>query len=199
MDYKNGKIYKIVNDVNDEIYVGSTTQPLSKRMVDHRANSKLNVKGNKLYQTMKEIGVDKFRIVLIENFEANNKEELHAREEHFRKELRATLNTLSCVYNIEKHKSYQKKYRCENADKLKINKKEYYEKCKEEINKKCRQYYKTNQQKITERQKLYQSKHKEEIYKRTSEKVECPICGVTYTKYHKARHELSKKHIKSVE
>ena len=30
-DYKNGKIYSVRNTVNDDIYISSTTQPLSKR------------------------------------------------------------------------------------------------------------------------------------------------------------------------
>ena len=37
MDYKNGKIYQILNNVNDDIYVGSTCQALSKRMYQHRS------------------------------------------------------------------------------------------------------------------------------------------------------------------
>ena len=32
MDYKNGKIHKILNDINDDVYVGSVTQSLSKRI-----------------------------------------------------------------------------------------------------------------------------------------------------------------------
>ena len=39
-DYKNGKIYCIRNNINDDIYVGSTTQPLSKRMAQHREDAK---------------------------------------------------------------------------------------------------------------------------------------------------------------
>ena len=40
MDYKNGKIYQILNNVNDAVYVGSTTQPLCKRLYNHKQNSK---------------------------------------------------------------------------------------------------------------------------------------------------------------
>ena len=36
MDYKNAKIYKVLNDVTDDVYVGSTCQTLSKRMAEHR-------------------------------------------------------------------------------------------------------------------------------------------------------------------
>ena len=31
MDYNNGKIYSIRNTIDNDVYVGSTTQPLSKR------------------------------------------------------------------------------------------------------------------------------------------------------------------------
>ena len=40
MNYAKGKIYKIANDIDDEIYVGSTCQSLSKRMGIHRQNAK---------------------------------------------------------------------------------------------------------------------------------------------------------------
>ena len=34
--YQESKIYKIYNTINDDIYVGSTTQKLCERMRDHR-------------------------------------------------------------------------------------------------------------------------------------------------------------------
>ena len=43
MDYKSGKIYCIRNDINDEIYVGSTTQSLSQRMAKHRSDKKKRI------------------------------------------------------------------------------------------------------------------------------------------------------------
>ena len=38
--YENAKIYLIGNTLDDDIYVGSATQPLSKRMVKHRCTAK---------------------------------------------------------------------------------------------------------------------------------------------------------------
>ena len=35
-NYQEGKMYKIYNTVNDEIYIGSTTRKLSERMAEHR-------------------------------------------------------------------------------------------------------------------------------------------------------------------
>ena len=60
-DYKNGKIYCIRNNITDDIYVGSTTQTLCKRMAKHRNDAK---KENKMHQTfyskVNEIGIQPF-------------------------------------------------------------------------------------------------------------------------------------------
>ena len=38
MDYQKTKIYKIISDVGDKIYIGSTTKDtLAKRMAEHRS------------------------------------------------------------------------------------------------------------------------------------------------------------------
>ena len=65
MDYPNGKIYNILNDVNDDVYVGSTTQSLSKRMAKHRGeiNTKKTLSSsNKLDAKMKELGKELFTL-----------------------------------------------------------------------------------------------------------------------------------------
>ena len=58
-DYQEGKIYKIYNTVNDDIYVGSTTLKLCERMRDHRRciNSKIK-KDRPLYQAFREHGIE---------------------------------------------------------------------------------------------------------------------------------------------
>ena len=49
--YMNGKIYKIFNSTDDEIYVGSTVQRLCERMAKHRASIK-NKPHYRLYEHM---------------------------------------------------------------------------------------------------------------------------------------------------
>ena len=39
-DYHKGKIYKILNTIDNEIYVGSTCELLSQRMARHRCSMK---------------------------------------------------------------------------------------------------------------------------------------------------------------
>jgi hypothetical protein len=74
-DYQNGKIYSIRSRSNlDLVYVGSTTQPLSKRFGEHKKQS------NKIKTSKKIIDLGDAYIELIENFSCNSKEELLKRE-----------------------------------------------------------------------------------------------------------------------
>ena len=80
-DYKNGKIYKLVNTKNDKIYVGSTCARLCDRMAGHRQDLEKGCE-SPVYQTMREIGSKHFHIALIEDFPCASKIELEAREYH---------------------------------------------------------------------------------------------------------------------
>ena len=61
------KIYKIVNDINDKVYVGKTEQALDKRFAEHCNDSTKREKENRpLYSAMRKYGVSHFSIELIE-------------------------------------------------------------------------------------------------------------------------------------
>ena len=100
-NYKNGKTYKLISDETDFIYVGSTTQQLSKRLYEHKRDSKKGCK-SKVYETMRDVGIDTFRIVLINEFPCENKEHLCKEEERCRKEIAEDklLNTQRCYANV---------------------------------------------------------------------------------------------------
>lgn len=181
MDYANGKVYKIVNDIDDEIYVGSTRDSLCKRMSSHRSMAK-NPLGKysqgKIYQKMRGCGIEHFRIVLVEEYPCKNKDQLRAREEYWRKELQATLNSVSAYTSKEEAKKRNNDYYHEHHDYFLQKKREYNKKNKEEINKKNREYHKVNKEKI--------AKHQQEHHF-------CE-CGYTYAQNHKQRHLRSKQH-----
>jgi hypothetical protein len=119
-DYKNSKIYKIVSYDNDEIYIGSTTESLSKRFHKHKHDLKRFKAGNYHYITsFKILEYETAHIVLIENFPCENKEELFKREQ----------------YHIQNNK-------CVNKFLPIFSRKEYYEKNKDKINEKRRLNYK---------------------------------------------------------
>ena len=83
-NYQNGKIYEIINDETEGKYIGSTTVLLCKRMAEHRSNYKKYLKNGRKYITSYDIlKYDSAKIVLIENYPCNSKEELEARERYW--------------------------------------------------------------------------------------------------------------------
>ena len=77
--YEQGKIYKLVNSVNDMIYIGSTIEPLHRRWVSHLTDYKRRP-NNKLYKKIHEIGIENFKIILISIYPCKSKEQLIKRE-----------------------------------------------------------------------------------------------------------------------
>ncbi len=78
--YARAFVYRLVDDAtNRTFYVGSTSQPLSKRMCCHRVCA---VRADSpayllpLYQTMREIGIENVRIVLVAEYNNITKIEL---------------------------------------------------------------------------------------------------------------------------
>ena len=91
-DFKNGRIYCIRNTINDDIYVGSTTQALSKRMTYHRRAAKCKKTMHyMLYSKINELGIKIFYIELIEYYPCESLEQLRRKEGHYIREM-ATLN-----------------------------------------------------------------------------------------------------------
>jgi len=131
VNYNNGKIYKIVNDVDDKIYIGSTCVSLSNRKSKHKDKSKLYPNRN-IYKHILSIGWHKVSIILIESFRCDTKEELTARERHWMDELKPELNMIKSMeteaeYRIRKSIIQKKSYA---RDKTKWNTQEFKDKAK---------------------------------------------------------------------
>ena len=157
MTYQNGKIYCIRNHIDDEVYIGSTTQLLCKRMVKHRHDMKLK-QHVKVYTKMNELGIDKFYIELIENYPCESKEELCKREGHFIREM-GTLNSVIAgrtqkEWKIE-HKEHIKEYQENNKYSIQAYHKSYTEEHKE----KRKEYNEVNRVEILEKKRLYRIKN----------------------------------------
>ena len=84
-------IYKITNTTNGDFYVGKTTQSMTKRLADHKYNTKYDkVKDTHLCRAMRKYGTDAF---IIEALESNIPEEkLNEREIHWIAELNPHYN-----------------------------------------------------------------------------------------------------------
>ena len=127
--YAHSKIYKLVNDVDDEIYVGSTCMPLRKRLNSHRrcARSKPRLPA---YDHLDEIGWDNVHIVLLKEYNLENKEEILAKERHWYDKLKPELNRyrprVSQEERVEERREYDAAYYETNADKIKERGREYH-------------------------------------------------------------------------
>ena len=180
-DYSQGKIYKIISDENDKFYIGSTIQPLYKRMYSHR---------NKHHSCMsKNLGVDikDCIIVLVENIQCKDKQELHKRERYYIEKYREEgLNIVNKLIPGRTHKQYYE----DNKKKIKEQGKEYYQKNKEKIIEQQKEYEEKNKEKIVKKNKEYREKNKEKIkgyYKDNKDKID---------KQHKEHYQKNKEKIK---
>lgn len=99
VNYNYSKVYKITNSIDDEIYIGSTTyQYLATRINSHRMMCK-DISGrrdSKLYNKMRELGVENFKIELLEEVKCDCKEALLLKEQEYIDLLKPSLNMLRC-------------------------------------------------------------------------------------------------------
>ena len=200
-DYSKGKIYKIINTQNEIIYIGSTIQKLSCRFCKHTHKGG----GNK--------------IILIENFSCNSKEELVQKEQDYIDQYNNLLNkqraynskeyNKNCklkydkkyrINNKEKIKEQNKEYRIKNLDKLKERKKEYINNNKEKEKERHNIWYENNKQTEREKGKLYYQNNKEklkeinkEYYQKNKVKVKCDLCNAEITKQGLSDHKKTQK------
>jgi hypothetical protein len=193
--YANGKIYKLVNNVDDKIYVGSTCGSLKLRKSGHKAKSLL-CNDRLVYKHIADIGGwDNVQIVLIEECPCENKMELLRRERHWIDDLKPELNkalptrTPAQYYednkdqikervnayrieNEETVKQRKKTYYENNIDKMRERKKKYMENNKNYIKQSGKEYYQANKEQILEKVKQYRERNKEKIAEKKKEWAE---------------------------
>ena len=135
-DYQNSKIYKIVDNTNGNIYVGSTTEKyLSKRLQRHLSNYKYWIKNNKIYYSSFEIFKNNnYYIELIENVNCNDIYELRNRERYYIENcecvnINVPNRTTEEYVKTEKYKQKKsfrdKRYRVKAGEKLLEKKREF--------------------------------------------------------------------------
>ena len=196
VNYSNGKIYciePICNHDEGDVYVGSTTKDLlCKRMVEHRSAYKRYKNGFGNYFTVYDIfdkyGLSNCKICLIELYDAKCKDDLHAREGEFVKEL-------NCVNKNIPNRTINEWLR-DNSTVLKEKYKTYYGNNKEHILQYHKDYYLNNRKSVLEKQKEYSKQNKERINKYRNEhniKVVCP-CGSSIGKFGMCHHIKTNKH-----
>ena len=168
-DFNKGKIYVVRSPSTEDVYIGSTTQPLSIRMGVHR--SEYNTCRSKLI-----IAFGNAYIELLEDWPCDNIEQLRAREGHHHRTYKNCINKYIAgnFSKFSNKQEYKSEYRKNNKDKIKENQSEYYQ---------------NNKVKILETHSEYRKNNIEKI----NEKHSCQ-CGGKYTNVHKACHIKSLKH-----
>ena len=180
--YENGRIYKLVSQQTDKIYIGSTITLLCNRLAQHKCGYKIWLNDNtKGYATSYEIvKFDDCKIELIEIFPCKNIEELKAREGHFQRLHKDILVNIRVEGRTEKeyskfyhdtHKEQEKQWKLNNPEKVKA------------INNKSRL---NRIDKVKEELKIWRDKNKY--------LVECE-CGLSYRKLSEARHKKEQAHL----
>ena len=146
INYQNTVIYKIQHiEKDDLLYVGHTTD-FTKRKSLHKYNSNNELSRQaslKIYQIVRNNGGwDMFKMLEVKKFPCNDKREALAEEDRVMKELKANMNAIGAVYDVEKHRQTQKKCNIE-----------YKKDHQEELLKYWKEYRVININKINERTK----------------------------------------------
>jgi len=124
-DYSKGKIYKIVVDTDEEYkpYVGSTCQELSQRMAEHRGSYKRwkNCKQTKCncFNLFDLFGVDKCKIILLEEYFCENNNQLRAKEREWFEKIpncNQVIPLRTYTEKIDKSKEYYIEYYKKNIE-----------------------------------------------------------------------------------
>lgn len=135
-----GIIYKITDNTNNSIYIGSTKQSLKLREQNHKRLYKSYLKGGEIKGYTASFDILKNNDYKIELIEETN--DIKIREQYW-------IETLDCINKINA-KVNIKKYQAD-----------WYEDNKERILEKAKQYSNDNTDKIKEYQKEYRQQNKE--------------------------------------
>jgi len=180
-NYNNSKIYKLVCNEPNLIYIGSTTQKLCQRLSKH----KNHYKDNRCITSSKLFDKGDVKIILIEEFNCENKEQLLKRERHY-------IELLECV-NKRLPGRTKEQWTNENKERVKENQKRYRIDNKEKLKEQFKNNY--NNKKNTEKYKL---QIKEYYEKNKSIKLSCRVCKMEMNKNSFSRHCKRKPHLENL-
>jgi group I intron endonuclease len=107
----NGKIYKIVNDINDKVYVGQTIRTLAQRFQKHCSYSDDINHTMAIKKAIHKYGKSHFKIILLEELKDCSQETLNEREIYWI----AYYNAYTQGYNLTKGGQF-----CGHAQKLSL-------------------------------------------------------------------------------
>jgi hypothetical protein len=152
--YELGKIYKIIDNTNGNIYIGSTCSlRLAQRLVEHRSKYKAYVETSVGFNlaSFDIIKNGDYKIILIEDFPCENKDQLRAREQYWIENTECVNKhraLLTSEHVKQDNKTCYEKYK----EKRIQNQKEYYQKNRDNVLEQKRQYYQRKKLKLQEQE-----------------------------------------------
>lgn len=115
--YHSGKIYKIVNDIDDKVYIGSTYSPLYKRLYEHKSYCKKEKYNGLIYKHYRNLGVENMKIILVEEYKCENRMQLEKKEREYVDQYKGE-NSLNKNIPARDKKEWDRNYRNTNKDKI---------------------------------------------------------------------------------
>ena len=191
IDYSKGQIYTLRSKSRpDLVYVGSTCNPLRKRMHQHRSNFKAWQNGHSHYYTSCEIfKIGDAYIEWFEDFPTDSKKKLDRREG----EVMRSFN--DCVNKRKNTGKTAREYWEANKEHLQQYHKEWRDAHKEHVQEVKRNYYENHRDILMPKQRERWHANKEVLLAKEKQKITCE-CGATLAYGGRARHYQSPKHIK---
>lgn len=164
--YAEGKIY-MLKCTDGFYYYGSTINTLTKRMTDHKKDSKLHA-DRYVYIHINDIGWDEVKCILVENYPCTTKKELNEREDYYinraqKENDMLCLNLNRAYISEEELKDKQKQYREEHKNQIIAYKKEYRKDNADYIKQYNKDYVKENKEQVQATQKERYEENKEQI------------------------------------
>ena len=190
-NYQEGKIYKIYNTINDDIYVGSTTRKLCERMGEHRSRVKYRDKHKPLSQSILEHGVENFFIELIEKCPCNDKDELLRAEGKYIRELKPSMNKKIAGRTNTEYLDDSRENRLEKMQ-------TYYQENKEHLAPKRKEWSQNNKERINISNRNRREINHDSLARYYQEKIKCD-CGSVVSRAALTRHKKCEKHLKFVQ
>jgi hypothetical protein len=148
-------VYRLYHADTKCHYIGSTTLKLKTRLANHKATARKGLNTSPLYEKMREVGIDGWRIQMLESAVVDGRSEQNQLEDKHYLELRDEfcLNKNRPCRTQERHRAEQRMYyQAHRADR-----REYYQQRKHIV----AQQYKENRIQRINKQKAYYESHKE--------------------------------------
>jgi len=170
-----GLVYKITNSDESIVYIGSTTRTLKNRWGTHKNHYQRWIGGENrscsIYPYFRDNGIENFDIHLISEYEIEERSQLLELEQRLI-DSTACINQIKAFRSVEEKAEYQRQYHEQNIGTISAYQQQYRE---------------TNKDRV-----------RDQIKSLASQRTDC-ACGLTYTRYHKARHETTKRHQRLME